>query len=106
MNSNVINSVNAFDAEYGRLIACSVGAVTAIERAARRHKVKSREVLSKSRKKAVAAARVDAMKQCREEFEMTLQEIGAAFNRSHATVLYNLKKGDNHSVLSDSELTC
>lgn len=44
------------------------------------------DLISPSRKKDVVSARKMAMRRCR-EFDIPLQVIGQAFNRSHSTVI-------------------
>lgn len=58
---------------------------------ARQFGVPVEELPGPSRKKRIVQARRIAMKRCRTETGATLEEIGEAFGRDHATVLYNLK---------------
>ena len=50
--------------------------------------IKSKEILSRSRKKQVALARQVAMYLARNYTDLTLQSIARSFNRKHGTVLY------------------
>ncbi len=54
--------------------------------------VKKEEILSCSRSKDIANARRLAMYLCREITQMSLPEIGEAFNKNHTTVLYSCDK--------------
>lgn len=69
-----------------------------IKQSARRYRVKLSDVRGRSRKKAVVLARRDAMKRCRTDAQMTLEQIGAAFGRAHSVVLYHL----NYSKTKDT----
>lgn len=54
--------------------------------------IKKEDILSCSRSKDIANARRLAMYMCREITQMSLPEIGEAFNKNHTTVLYSYDK--------------
>ena len=63
-----------------------------IEKTAKYFGIKKDEILSSGRSKDIANARRLAMYLCREITQMSLPEIGAAFNKNHTTVLYSWSK--------------
>lgn len=63
-----------------------------IEKVAFHFSLPQKEIIGKSRERAIVEARQAAIYLCREKLKLPLQAIGAIFDRDHSTVLASLRK--------------
>ena len=73
-----------------------------IEKTAKFFGINKDDILSNARSKDIANARRLAMYLCREITQMSLPEIGSAFNKNHTTVLYSWEKVKKEAALDGS----